>query len=130
LIARKLIPTTAVFLAFDGNLPITKERRYFVQDDKVVCHHPYWPPDAFVRRDGGCWANEAIFPRWRKALCDMNQQDAEEVELLSRLSSDIGRELGGAWSVDWLWSEQEGQWYMIDMAEADKSYHWPGCEEG
>ena len=122
-IARKLIPTKPAFFAFRGDMPIVKERRYFVQDNKVVCHHPYWPMQAFLLGDLACEV-----PDWRELLDDMNLESDEEVGLLSGLSSKVGGAIGGAWSIDWLWSEDEGQWYLTDMAEAGQSYHWPECK--
>ncbi len=123
-IARKLIPTEPAFHAFPGEMPIVKERRYFVQDAKVVCHHPYWPMEAFLARD-----LDSKVPDWRKLLAEMNidDEDVDEVSLLSGLSSSVGAALGGVWSVDWLWSEKECKWYLTDMAEATQSYHWTGC---
>ena len=59
----------------------------------------------------------------------MNYESDGEVALLSELSSSVGAAIGGAWSVDWLWSELKGLWFLIDMAEADLSYHWPGCSK-
>ena len=121
-IARELIPTQAAFHAFRGEMPIVKERRYFVQDDKVVCHHPYWPMQAFLLGDLGC-----EIPNWQELLEEMNREDVAEVGLLSELSSGVGAALGGAWSIDWLWSEEECKWYLTDMADAAQSYHWPEC---
>jgi hypothetical protein len=120
-IARKLIPTKPAFFAFHGDMPIVKERRYFVQDSKVVCHHPYWPLEAF---DSTCVSVD----NWRELLGDMNLENDDEVDLLSKLSSKVGAAIGGAWSIDWLWSEDEGKWYLTDMAEAAQSYHWSGCQ--
>lgn len=120
-IARELIPTFPAFTAFWGNMPIVKERRYFVQDDKVVCHHPYWPPEAFRN-------HPVSIEGWREILDEMNYQHGQEVHTLSELSSRVGAAIGGSWSIDWLWSEQRNQWYLTDMAEAAHSYHWPGCE--
>lgn len=117
-IARELISTKPVFHAFYGEMPIVKERRYFVQDDQVMCHHPYWPADAFLH---------CSVPNWEELLIEMNIEDVAEVDLLSKLSSKVGAALGGAWSIDWLWSEKECQWYLTDMADAVQSYHWPGC---
>lgn len=121
-IVRKLIPTKPAFHAFRGEMPIVKERRYFVQDATVSCHHPYWPMQAFLLGDLGC-----VVPDWDKLLANMNIEDEDEVSLLSKLSSEVGAALGGAWSIDWLWSENEGKWYLTDMAEAAQSYHWPEC---
>jgi len=121
-IARAMIPTIAAFTAFRGNMPIVKERRYFVQDAKVVCHHPYWPPSVFDDA-------RVSIGGWRKRLDAMNIEDKDEIGLLSQLSSKVGAEIPGAWSIDWLWSEQKSQWFLTDMAEAKLSYHWPGCSK-
>lgn len=121
-IARKFIPTRPAFHAFGGEMPIVKERRYFVQDAQVVCHHPYWPMEAFLSRDLA-----SKVPNWKELLAEMNVEDVAEVSFLSELSSRVGVEIGGAWSIDWLWSEEEGMWYLTDMAAADQSYHWPDC---
>ncbi|KKN98829.1 hypothetical protein LCGC14_0140700 [marine sediment metagenome] len=119
-IARKMISTIPSFFAFHGDMPIVKERRYFVQDSKVLCHHPYWPSEAFdfVR---------VSIDSWPTQLDEMNYQSSGEISLLSDLSAKVGGVVGGAWSIDWLWSEPEQQWYLIDMAEAETSYHWKNC---
>jgi hypothetical protein len=119
-IARKFIPTKAAFSAFRGKMPIVKERRYFVQDARVVCHHPYWPAEAFI---------SCKVPGWEELLAEMSVETEGEVELLSGFSSEVGAVIGGEWSIDWLWSEDECKWYLIDMAEADVSYHWEGCNK-
>ncbi len=41
------------------------------------------------------------------------------------LASRAGAAIGGAWSVDIL--ETTRGWFVTDMAEAHKSYHWPTC---
>ena len=121
-IARELIPTQAAFRAFRGDMPIVKERRYFVQDAQVMCHHPYWPMEAFLLGDLACEV-----PNWKELLAEMNVEDVVEVGLLSELSSKVGAALGGAWSIDWLWSQERNKWFLTDMADAAQSYHWPGC---
>jgi len=119
-IARKLIPTKPAFHAFHGHMPIVKERRYFVQDDQVVCHHPYWPSEAFIDK-------QISITHWPHHLFAMNVEPDYEVRWLSKFSSEVGAALGGAWSIDWLWSEEERMWYLTDMADAEQSYHWPEC---
>ena len=34
------------FTAFYGDFPVNRERRYFINNGKIQCHHPYWYPDA------------------------------------------------------------------------------------
>jgi len=50
LVFREYIPLTSRFTAFNGKMPVAPERRYFVRDGTVQCHHPYW-----------------ILPEWRMA---------------------------------------------------------------
>jgi hypothetical protein len=126
-VVRKMIPTVSGFRASWGKMgtgmPIVKERRYFVQDAQVVCHHPYWPREAIDN------CKYVSVCRWEESFDRMNKETHEEIDLLSGFSSKVGEAIGGNWSVDWLWSEQKGQWFLIDMAEARSSYHWPGCDK-
>ncbi len=120
---REMIPTTYSFKAFRGKMPIVKERRYFVKDGEVICHHPYWPREAFATD------RHVTSDMWQHRLTSMNREGLQEVNLLSEMSSIVGEAIGGSWSIDWLWSARHGRWYLTDMAEADVSYHWSGCEK-
>ena len=44
---------------------------------------------------------------------------------LRNLASAAGKAVGGEWSVDIL--ETRRGWYITDMAEAYKSWHWKDC---
>jgi hypothetical protein len=96
-----------------GNMPLCREFRFFVNDGAVRCWHPYWPTEALER--GG--AERVNY----EALCRMDDEPA-----LAALATKAGKAVGGAWSVDIL--ETERGWYVTDMAEAHKSFHWEGCE--
>lgn len=120
LVVREMLPTVSTVTAFHGEMPITKERRYFVVDGSVVCHHPYWPEEAFEGRGD-------VTKGWRQSLHEMNREPEEEVAYLTGLSEKVSRAIPGEWSVDWLWTTRG--WYLIDMAEAGRSYHFPGCKE-
>lgn len=96
-----------------GNMPVCREFRFFVTDGAIQCAHPYWPKHALD--DGGA---EAID---HEALCRMDN----EAELRA-LAEAAGRAVPGSWSIDLL--ETERGWYVTDMAEAHKSFHWEGCE--
>jgi hypothetical protein len=113
---RELLDAGAPFYAFRG-MPIGRERRYFVAEGRVVCHHPYWPPDSIRNPDR---------PDWRPLLDALNAEPAEEVELLTALTLQAARQLDGAWSIDWLFVPGRG-WVAIDAAKAGRSFHWPGC---
>ena len=95
-------------------MPITRERRYFVRDGVVLGHHPYWNPEAIATPDA---------PDWRVRLDRLNEEPAAETAELSRLSRAVSRVVPGAWSVDWLMA-QDGGWYCIDLAHAERSYVW------
>jgi hypothetical protein len=115
---RDLLPTNPVGVCeFYGNMPICREFRFFVADGKVVCRHPYWPLSA-LERGGATYHGTFDY----SAFCAMS--DAEDRELTA-MAEKAGVALGGAWSVDFL--ETERGWFLTDMAEAHKSYHWDGC---
>lgn len=114
-VVRELLPTEAAFHAFWGDMPITKERRYFAQDGTVLGFHPYWPPEAL---EGNTEATE-----WRAKLDVLNEMPDSEVMELSVLSAKVSRALPGAWSIDWLWTTDRG-WVLTDMAVASQSFCW------
>lgn len=115
---RELLPTKPVgHCERYGDMPICREFRFFVSDGDVICRHPYWPLHALEQ--GG-----AIYPGTfdYDAFCSLTvKEDAE----LSDIASKAGQVLGDAWSVDLL--ETERGWFLTDMAEASKSFHWEGC---
>lgn len=96
------------------NMPICKEFRFFVDEGKVVCWHPYWPMEAIER--GGLTEADLDY----SGLCRLEN----EVELTA-LAETAGRAVGGAWSIDLL--ETERGWFLTDMALAKESFHWDGC---
>jgi len=115
-VVREFLPLASRFTAFDGT-PITVERRYFIEDGRVRCHHPYWPVSS-IRRPS--------VPNWRALWDEMNQADDAEVAFLTEQSIRVSHTLPGAWSFDWALGAN-GVWYGIDMAVASLSYHWPTC---
>jgi len=118
-VVRELLPTRPAFRAFRGEMPIVKERRYFVDGQFVKCHHPYWPAGSIEKPS---------VPDWESKLAEMNVEEPEEIDRLVEMSLRVGARLKGSWSIDWLWVEDHTKWYLTDMAEAERSYHWPGCE--
>lgn len=115
---REMLDLKSHFVAFRGDLPIAKERRYFVRDGEVVCHHPYWAEDAIRSPSRG---------DWRILLANLNHELPSEVELLTSYSKKIGSVLAGHWSVDYA-KTVDGTWYLIDMAEGSKSWHDQSCK--
>lgn len=119
---RKFLDLETSFTAFFGNMPINKERRYFIDGGKVICHHPYWPADAFDSHP----LRMAHAPDWRARLEEINREDPEEIELLTKYSEWVGEVLPEFWSVDFT-KARDGKWYLIDMALGSNSYHWSEC---
>lgn len=116
LIFRELLALDSAFTAFKG-LPISRERRYFVRNGIVECHHPYWIEDAI--------ANGYPLPNnkdWRRLLAVLNHETPDESGILGPYAESLGKTLSGYWSVDFALS-QAGIWYLIDMAEGEKSWH-------
>lgn len=115
---REMLPTKPVGVCeYFGHMPICREFRFFVQDGDVVCRHPYWPLEA-LEQGGAIYPGDFDYD----AFCRLS--DEEDAEL-TRIAQIAGKELGGAWSVDLL--ETERGWFLTDMAEAHKSFHWAGC---
>jgi hypothetical protein len=113
-VVREFLPTIPLGVCPNyGNMPICREFRYFVDDGKIRCVHPYWPD--YALEQGG--VDLATFDY--KALC------AGQVPGLDCLAEEAGKAVGGSWSIDIL--ETRNGWYVTDMAEAHKSFHWDGC---
>lgn len=108
---RRLLKTEPAFHAFE-DLPIGRERRYFVDGGNVLCSHPYWPADAFDYQD---------VPNLDQKLRELDAPITGEVEKLTDLARCASLVLDGAWSVDFMWAE--GRWFLIDMALAEESWH-------
>jgi hypothetical protein len=112
---RQLIPTKPLFYCFNG-MPITKERRLFVKNGKVICNHPYWPKEAFgYHKINGKLDIEK--------LSFLNKEDEKELKLMAEY---VGRYFTGYWSMDFL-QDIENKWWLTDMATGERSYHYDGC---
>lgn len=122
LIVREFIPMDSRFTAFYGDMPVNPERRYFIKDGKVVCHHPYWIEEAIEQ--GG---KEPSISNWREVSKEINTETPEEIELLTKYALMVGKALlEGSWSVDFC-KAKDGRWILIDMATAQKSWHPEDC---
>lgn len=121
-VVRELLPTTPLFYAFE-ELPITRERRYFARDGKVYDHHPYWPAGALDEHVGSHGRNAG---GWEHTLATDSIETDEEVTTLTALTERAAAVLPGAWSLDWLHTDQG--WVFIDAAWAENSYVMPGHE--
>ncbi|MHC4799934.1 MAG: hypothetical protein ACYTF1_25135, partial [Planctomycetota bacterium] len=122
---RELLDLDVRFNAFWGEMPISVEQRFFIEPDGVICHHPYWPPEAFEK-------THQKPDDWEELLTKMNDDiTPEEIEYLDYQCGQVlmKGEFEGRWSVDFA-RDKKGFWYLIDMAPMEVSYHWPGCEHG
>lgn len=97
-----------------NNMPVRREFRGFGEDGNVLCVHPYWPPNVFEGR------GEPI-----PDLTEMNRLGGD-VDAIHSLIQRVSQQVPGEWSIDCLWTYSG--WYVTDMARAETSYHWEGCE--
>jgi hypothetical protein len=119
---REYIPMDTKFHAFSG-MPVNPERRYFIRDGKVKCHHPYWIEDAIEQGT----PNEKLPASWKELAKEMNFESPEEIDLLSRYCTKVAQALNGYWSVDFC-KAKDGRWVLIDMALGNESWHPHDCK--
>ncbi|MDD4888365.1 MAG: ATP-grasp domain-containing protein [Phycisphaerae bacterium] len=120
---RQFVPLVSGFSAWRG-LPIARERRYFIRDGQVVCHHPYWPAGALLPLA----ERGELPPDWIQALAFLNQEPADELVTLTahaQAVASLPEFRRGYWSIDFALG-QNGVWYAIDMAAGERSWH-PEC---
>lgn len=116
IVLREYLPLESDFTAFRGDMPVAKERRWFIADHKVICRHPYWPKESMVRPSVADWE-----PR----LAVLNTDTDEDMHTLMRYAGLVALAMDGAWSVDFA-KTRDGRWVLIDMATAAMSWH-PEC---
>lgn len=123
IVFREYIEMASIFTAFAGHMPVNPERRYFVRDGRVVCHYAYWVPDAI---EDGTPAYQ-LPDNWRVLLDEANKESDSEILLLTAFAEMVSRHVEGYWSVDFCKVHDDNvfSWYMIDMAEGEKSWHPP-----
>jgi len=115
-VVREFLPTMPVGVCRDfDNMPICKEFRFFVDGQVVKCYHPYWPLDALEQGN----------PQYYGGFDYEEFCQTSDIEKITELASAAGAAVGGEWSVDIL--ETSRGWFITDMAEAYKSFHWEGC---
>lgn len=123
IVVREFIPMDTKFHAFHGEMPINPERRYFIKDGKVQCHHPYWIEDAIEK---GTPKNK-LPANWRKIIREINAEAKDEVDILRGYSLIIASIMENYWSIDFC-KAKDGKWFLIDMAEGEKSWHPFNCQ--
>ncbi len=110
---REYIEMDSKFKFFWGELPINPERRYFIYNYKVICHHLYWTNESI--KDG----------QYQTLLDEINDETDEERIKLNKYACIIATEFEGYWSIDFC-RAKSGKWYCIDMAIGYESWH-PEC---
>ena len=122
LIVREFIPMDTRFKAYSGNMPVNPERRYFVENGKVICHHSYWIEEAIEKG-----TDPKILPEnWREIATAMNIQTEEEIKILTGYAEQVSKVLDGFWSVDFC-KAKDGRWILIDLANGELSWHQDDC---
>lgn len=121
LVIREFIPMDSRFTAFYGDMPVNPERRYFINDGNVLCHHPYWIEEAIAD------SKQPSIPNWRKVAKELNIETEEEIELLTSYAEMVAKQFEGYWSVDFC-KAKDGRWILIDMARGERSWHQKSCK--
>lgn len=134
IVVREFLELDWRFKAFHGNMPVARERRYFVKDGKVLCHHPYWIEKAIATAHKGegtrsflGYLPHKLPNKWKEMLAELNEETESEVKLLTVYAEKISAVVDGYWSVDFACS-REGKWFLIDMANGYASFH-PDCDK-
>ena len=116
---REFIPMDSKFTAFWGEMPVNPERRYFIKDGKIQCHHHYWIEEA-IRKPS--------IKDWKKVLKKINTETKKEIEFLSKYVMEICKIFPkGYHSVDFC-KAKDGRWILIDMATGESSWHYDKCK--
>lgn len=120
IVFRKYIELDSKFKAFLG-MPVARERRYFINKGKVLCHHPYWIEEAI-----SFWHNTKEPNNWRKLLKELNTETDQEINMLSQYAKMVAEVFADDWAVDFA-QAKDGTWYLIDMQRSKISWH-PKCD--
>jgi len=123
-LVREWVDIDDAFTAFDG-LPIGTEFRVFAGPEDVQCAHYYWPEDSIQKPSlsDGEWqaAREELadvaLPSAVRLTAQEAARHANKHDLLDPME---------IWSVDFALDEN-GDWWLIDMAVGADSWH-PDCE--
>lgn len=130
--------------AYEG-MPIGREFRFFVKDGGVQCWHPYWPVEA-VLEGNPKWTTRPptespdnvdfkSFSVRRYVEQYLNVLPSGEEWLLRDIAVRAAKAFPGEYfSLDFAfafpaatWRPARQTWYAIDMAEGERSFHWPEC---
>lgn len=139
LMIREWVNINAQFRAFDG-LPIGREYRVFASPNEVHCKHFYWPEEAIedgrgtpTSMDGDTTLTD---DEWRHRLNSLDALSEGELHDLHDSATRAAYALNvadhidddTAWSVDFA-QDTGGDWWLIDVALAEDSWHPDDCQE-
>lgn len=111
LVFREYIP---LYIGFHLNgRPVTKERRYYVKDGKVLCHSER----SWISSDRVSTPAE-----YRPMLKEINTETEDEVKLLTEMAEEFSRRVPDHIAVDFAMS-QNGKWLLIEANDAITSWH-------
>jgi hypothetical protein len=113
ILIRKFLKLESSFEYFNG-MPVSKERRYFIDGGEVRCHHAYWNEVAF----------DSLTREMKEKLDVINHEDDDEIATLTAMASRVASVLDGAFSLDFA-LDVYGTWWLIDCATSRNSYHPP-----
>jgi hypothetical protein len=75
-VVREFLPTMPVGVCPRyGNMPVCREFRYFIEDGRYCCSHPYWPMESLI--DGGFDLSVLDFT----ALCAGRTQELDRIAI-------------------------------------------------
>lgn len=121
---REFIPMDSKFTAFHGKMPVNPERRYFIKEGEIQCHHAYWIEDAIEKGTD----KDKLPKNWRELAKEVNTETKEEIKLLSEYVNQISKLFPkGYWSIDFC-KAKDGRWILIDMATGERSWHDENCK--
>ncbi len=114
LVLRDYIPMKTLFKAFSG-MPVNPEIRFFIKDGKIDAWYWYWVEDAIANS----WDKDKLPSNWRDIISEA--KDCVDIDLLTKYALRVAGVFDGYWSVDFC-QAKSGKWYLIDMAEGEKSW--------
>lgn len=115
---REWIELKSYFKAFDQT-PIAPEIRLFIHDGGVLDYHVYWTKDAIK-----FYSDTEEPSDWESKWDELHNEAVGQAKFAKYQCRDVAESFRGQgfWSVDFALAES-GDWYCIDMARGEVSWH-------